>query len=497
MASVMTRENFSELLTPVHKKIFFDSYNEIPMVYKKIFKVEKMNAKSQSYPHLGAFGLWQENTEGSEFNLDDFGQGQVASFEARRFDKSYDLTWELVQDDLYNVMKGIGKGGSAKGLGRSLRATEETDTANVILGGFTNVGYDGKALFAADHPLINSTRKISNLITGALTDENLKAALRLMRKQTDEAGIPISTRATQLVVCPDLEFTAQVIVRSILQSGTNNNDVNVLPNLEIVVWDYLDDPTGQIKPWFVQDTTIDNLLFLRREEPIFGSKQIQRKMDYNMYGYTRFDTGYCDWRGLVGSKGVAEPTPVPPEVLGTLVATVAAGSGAGKTQVTAVTGTGTGTLKYKVAAAITAPQLNDVATGYSSLTLNTDITCTTGDKIIVVEVDGDNKIKKASSVMNVVEGESLGELTITVAAGSSATATKVTAVTGQGTGTLKYKVDTTITAPELDDVATGYSALTLDTDITCASGNKIIVVEVDGDNKIKKASDVEDVVVGE
>lgn len=302
---IMTRENFSELLTPVHKKIFFDAYNERPMVYKKIFKVEKMNAKSQTYPHLGAFGLWQENQEGEEFNKDSFAQGQVASFEARRFDKSYDLTWELVQDDLYNVMKGIGKGGSAKGLGRSLRATEETDTASVLLNGFTNVGYDGKALFAADHPLINSTRKISNLITGALTDENLKAALRLMRKQTDEAGIPIATRATQLVVCPDLEFTAEVIVRSILQSGTNNNDVNVIPNLEIVVWDYLDDPTGQIKPWFIQDTSIDNLLFLRREEPIFGSKQLERRMDYNMYGYTRFDTGYCDWRGLVGSKGVA------------------------------------------------------------------------------------------------------------------------------------------------------------------------------------------------
>ena len=61
-----------------------------------------------------------------------------------------------------------------------------------------------------------------------------------------------------------------------------------------------------MKPWFIQDTTIDNLLFLRREEPIFDSERIQNKMDYRMFGYTRFDTGYCDWRGLVGSKGTAE-----------------------------------------------------------------------------------------------------------------------------------------------------------------------------------------------
>ena len=303
-AAMMTRGNFAELLTPVHKKIFFESYNEVPQVYKKIFKTEKMTGKKQSYPHLGAFGLWKQNTEGSKFNHDKFDEGEVASFEAKRYDKAYQLTWELVQDDLYNVMTGIGQGGSAKGLGRGLRATEETETAKVISGGFTNVGYDGKALFAADHPLINSEDTCSNLIEGALTDENLKKAMTLMRKQKDEAGILISASAKQLVVCPELEFTAKAIVNSIKQSGTNFNDINTIPNLEVVVWDNLSDDTGVTKPWFIQDTSFDNLLFLRREEPIFGSEKIQDQMDYNMYGYTRFDVGYCDWRGLVGSKGV-------------------------------------------------------------------------------------------------------------------------------------------------------------------------------------------------
>lgn len=303
-AAMMTRANFAELLTPVHKKIFFESYNEVPMVYKKIFKTEKMNAKTQSYPHLGAFGLWAQNTEGSKFNHDKFDEGEVASFEAKRYDKAYQLTWELVQDDLYNVMKGIGKGGSAKGLGRGLRATEETETSKVISGGFDNVGYDGKALFAEDHPLINSSATCSNLVSGALTDENLKKAMTLMRQQKDEAGIIISASAKQLVVCPELEFTAKAIINSIKQAGSSLNDINTIPNMEVVVWDYLSDSTGATKPWFIQDTSFDNLLFLRREEPIFGSEKIQDQMDYNMYGYTRFDVGYCDWRGLVGSKGV-------------------------------------------------------------------------------------------------------------------------------------------------------------------------------------------------
>ena len=121
-----------------------------------------------------------------------------------------------------------------------------------------------------------------------------------------------------------------------------------------------------------------------------------------MFGYTRYDVGYCDWRGLVGSKGTQETITVP-DVLGTLTIQVAAGSNATSTKVTSVTGNGTGTLKYKVGADVTKPTVNDADTGYTALTQNTDITVASGDKIVVVEVV-DGKIKKSSEVTNVVVG---------------------------------------------------------------------------------------------
>lgn len=298
----MTRENFGELMTPVHKKIFFDSYDELPAQYSRIFKKDKMTAKQQTYPHLGAMGMWEKGTEGAVFNSKNFKEGEKATFTAERYDASYELTWELMQDDLYGVMRGIGKGGNAKALGKGLRNREEQNCANVILNGFNTVGYDGKALFAKDHPLIDSDKTCSNLIEGELSDSTLKQAMTLLRKQVDEAGMPILAKPQLLVVHPDLEFQAKAIVNSILQSGTNNNDVNTVPNLEIMVWDYLNNDTG-LKPWFVQDTAIENLLFLTREEAIFDSERIQNKMDWRMFGYARFCEGYVDWRGLVGSKG--------------------------------------------------------------------------------------------------------------------------------------------------------------------------------------------------
>ena len=132
----------------------------------------------------------------------------------------------------------------------------------------------------------------------------------MLRKQTDEAGIPIAARATQLVVCPELEFVARTLVESLQTAGTNNNDKNTLPRLQVVVMDYLENDAG-LKVWFIQDTSLDNLVFLTREEAIFRSERIPATMDWKFIGYKRFAEGYVDWRGLVGSTGgVTPPAPV-------------------------------------------------------------------------------------------------------------------------------------------------------------------------------------------
>lgn len=90
---------------------------------------------------------------------------------------------------------------------------------------------------------------------------------------------------------------------------------------------------------------------------------------------------------------------------------------------------------------------------------------------------------------------SLASLAIEIAAGSSTTATKVTDVIGEGSNTLKYKVGNTLTKPNYGDSDTGYTALTIGSDITCAATNKIIVVAVSG-GTIVGASPITKVIVG-
>ncbi len=295
----MTRDNFAALLTPVHRKIYFESYAEVPQQYTRIFDTMDMTKKDETMVHEGAFGPWVENTEGNTINQDSITEGPTVTFTARRFDKGYDVTWELTQDDLYGVWAGKGKGGSAQGLGRTLRLTEEIDAAAVLNGGFSNTGYDGAALFSNSHTLESTTSVGDNLVTGGLSDSTLKAALIQCRKTPDEAGYNIFATPGQLIIPIDLEYTAKTILQSMGPAGVISNDKNVIPSLELVVMDQLSSATA----WFIRAKNIENLKFMWRERPIFDSQKIQKTVDHFFYGYARWDCGYSDWRGLVGSAG--------------------------------------------------------------------------------------------------------------------------------------------------------------------------------------------------
>lgn len=95
----------------------------------------------------------------------------------------------------------------------------------------------------------------------------------------------------------------------------------------------------------------------------------------------------------------------------------------------------------------------------------------------------------------VPDSGTLGALEIEVVAGSSATATKVTDVIGEPSGsTLYYKVGDTVSTPIYGEAAAGYTSLSLGTDIATEDGEFIVVVAID--TTVVAASPVVPVVVG-
>jgi hypothetical protein len=148
----------------------------------------------------------------------------------------------------------------------------EYAAANVINQAVTATGYDGAdgvCLANASHPHERRrTGTWSNLETGAaLSHSSFSTARTNLRKRTNEFGYPMVVKAKVLVVPPDLEEAARIIVSSEYKSGGSLNDRNMFQNsVEIMVWDYLTDTNA----WFVMgDIPRENcgLVYVQDEAP--------------------------------------------------------------------------------------------------------------------------------------------------------------------------------------------------------------------------------------
>jgi phage major head subunit gpT-like protein len=287
---MMTSNTFGSLIAPGQEKIFFDTYMGVEPEYTKVFTVLESNKAIEKVNRVSGFTPWKANTEGAAFDTEETAITETVTFTPVRYDKSYTISWELMQDDESGVFAGrAGAGGSAEALGMSLRATVEQTCADVLNNGFES-----------ESPLFSDEN--ANIATGALSADSIKEAIKTLRAQKDGSGeVLIGAKPSKLIVHPDNEFVARQLLYSEKAPGGMNNDINPLPRLELVVMDYLTNEDA----WFIQAKDIQNLTMFWREKPIFGAQNISGTMDYRFYGYTRFSVGSVDHRGLVGSNGIA------------------------------------------------------------------------------------------------------------------------------------------------------------------------------------------------
>lgn len=301
--------NFGKLLEPGLRKIFFETYDELPQQFPKIYNVEKSTKARETDWGMGAFGDWELRT--SQFDTVAYktlSPGLERTYIHEAFTQGFMVTREMYDDDQYRQMQKL-----PKAMARSGRAKVEKDAMLPLINGFSVAHpiYDGQPLFSDKHPLLDAGGKTgNNLAKGPLTDENLKKAIQLFRETPDEAGNLIQQRATKLIIPPALEDTAIRILKSSQISGTELNDTNkFLSNygIEIVVMDYLGEAAGGSDThWFLQDGSRHELNFFWRAKPEFKWHESFDDFVSKYRGYMRYSFGVSDWRGLVGSQGLAE-----------------------------------------------------------------------------------------------------------------------------------------------------------------------------------------------
>ena len=294
----INRENFFDFLWVNYTELIGQGYMEKPLEYNKLFREENSNGAYEKYKEVNGLPVWEENFEGQPYHEVDRGTGYDMIIENKRFDQSYKITWEYLDDNKEKIMNGQGVDlAGATMMGRGCRVEQELTAAAIINTGFDNVGYDGVALFDDAHPLAGG-KTASNLVEAeALTDAVVKEALELAFGQVDNMGYKIQCMPNQFFVSADLWFTALTITKSAQVAGSQLNDKNVLPPFEVIMMSYFDKGIA-----ILRDTSFRNLIFQWRNKPEFGYYNIQGTADYKVWGRARWGVGYIDWRGLVGIK---------------------------------------------------------------------------------------------------------------------------------------------------------------------------------------------------
>lgn len=264
-------DNFGALLEPGLRKIFFEYLKELPEQYTQVYNIHTSKKAVEHDWGMGAFGDWKER----ENNLDtvDYGTlspGLERTYVHKAFTKGFMIERELYDDEQYRQINKF-----PKALARSARQHIEKAAAKFLIDGFTTQIYDGKPLFAVDHPLLDSEDVCSNLVTGSLNEENLKKAIKVLKEQKDEAGNLVTMKPNKLIIPPALEDTAKRLLHSTLLPGTELNDTNKYlrdMGIQIVVLDYLGEAgVGSDTVWFLMDSEQHELNFFWRMDNTFSS----------------------------------------------------------------------------------------------------------------------------------------------------------------------------------------------------------------------------------
>jgi hypothetical protein len=302
-AAPMRSTDFRAIVEPILNQAFDGVYEQRRDEYKQVFEEDNGIARSyQEEPVMYGFGAAPELPDGMPVTY----QAGGILFQKRYAYKVYGLAFALTKvlvEDGDHVRIGSS---FSKHLAQSLMETLETVAANELNRAF-NASYpggDAVSLTNAAHPIQGST--FSNILAtpAALSQTSLEQVLIQIRGAVDNNGKKIRVMPKKLVIAPGNIFQAEVLLKSVLRTGTNNNDINPVKSQGMLSSDpaVLSRLTSSIA-WWIQTDASNGLKVLWRRRPD-GGMEGDFETDSMRYKKTmRLATGWTDPRCAYGTQG--------------------------------------------------------------------------------------------------------------------------------------------------------------------------------------------------
>lgn len=301
---IITTGSHPKALWPGVHAFWGQVYSEHIVEYTDLYDVQTSDKAYEEDVQITGFGLAPNKPEGGPFLYDSEIQGPVQRYTHIAYGLGYKVTYEELRDNLYDVVSQR----RAKANAFSINQTIENVAAAIYNDAFTGNVFtfgDGVRLCSSSH--VNTTGgTYSNELTPSadLTEAALEdICIQAMGLQNDR-GLLINILPQSLHIARQEWFNANRILKSVLQSGTANNDINVLKATNafpggVKMNHYFTSPHA----YFVRTNCPNGMTMYWRDRPEFSQDNDFDTKNAKAATYMRFSVGSTDPRSILGSNG--------------------------------------------------------------------------------------------------------------------------------------------------------------------------------------------------
>lgn len=309
MGNPLVSSQFMRLLDDRLRKVYVDSFSELPSMVDKLFGVIKSDKAWEEFygvgavPDIPAFnGLLEYLSVAPQY---------YTRIEPKEFAGGIQIERKLLDDDRYDVIKS-----RQNGLVGSLLRVKEKYGAQAFGYAFSSAlafatSEEGVALCSSSHTTksgASTATGFSNAGSSALSKTSIAATRILMRKFKNEAGQRIVIEPDTLIVPDSLYDTACEAIgwtdkgaSSQLDPDSANGKVNTQYNRwKVIAYPRLDD--YDTNNWFMVDSKQmkEYLIWIDRIAPDITTEKDFDSMMFKQAIYARFGYGFTDWRFIYG-----------------------------------------------------------------------------------------------------------------------------------------------------------------------------------------------------
>lgn len=300
--SVISRAAHPADLWPGILAHFGKTYKEMPKQYSRYFEDKTSDKAYEEFVESTTFGLPDIKYEGQSIRFDTDSEG----YKTRMTNVVWGLGWMASREEIEDNQYESRAKRRSRNLAYSMGQSKEVQHASHFNNGFSGsyLGGDGVAFFSTAHPTLagnkaNTPAAAADLSEAALEDQRI--SIRLM---TNSRGLKMYFRAKELIVPPQLEFTAERLMKSEKRPGTADNDVNANKSISMSggysVWDYLTDTNS----WFLLvDNVPEGLVTLQRRALEMAQDNDWDTENAKAKATERYISGWVDWRCAWGVQG--------------------------------------------------------------------------------------------------------------------------------------------------------------------------------------------------